>query len=58
MTIGRLSSYDGDFKVEVDYKLHDDSESGWWGELVLTEYHRLRDGDGYVIEFEDGSKGR
>ena len=58
MTIGRLSSYDGDFKVEVDYKLHDDSESGWWGELVLTEYHRLSDGDGYVIEFEDGRKGR
>jgi len=58
MAIGSLSSYDGDLSVAVDYKLHDGSELGWWGELVLTEYYRLSDGDGYIIEFEDGRKGR
>ena len=58
MAIGKLISYDGDFTVEVNYKLHDGSELGWWGEFVLTEYHRLREGDGYIIEFEDGRKGR
>jgi hypothetical protein len=58
MANGRLISYDGELKVEVDYRLHDESEYGWWGELTLTEYRRLRDGDGYIIELEDGRQGR
>jgi hypothetical protein len=58
MAIGRLVSYDGEFTYEVNYKLIDGSKLGWWGEFVLTEYHRLSEGDGYVIEFEDGRKGR
>ena len=58
MATGKLSSYNGGFTIEVDYKLHDDSEQGWWGELVPTEYQRLEDGDGYIIEFESGRRGR
>jgi hypothetical protein len=58
MATGKLSSYDGILIVEVDYKLHDSSDQGWWGELVPTEYHRLKDGDGYIIEFENGLRGR
>lgn len=58
MAIGRLTSYDGELMAEVDYKLHDSSEYSWWGELTLTEYRRLRDGDGYMIELEDGRQGR
>ena len=58
MTIGRLHSYDEEFTVDVDYILHERSEQGWWGELTLTEYRRLRDGDGYLITLEDGRSGR
>ncbi len=58
MTIGRLHSYDEEFTVDVDYTLHERSEQGWWGELNLTEYRRLRDGDGYLIILDDGRKGR
>ena len=47
----------GEAIVEVDYRFYDESPSGWWGELIFKEYRRVRDGDGYVIEFEDGRKG-
>ena len=58
MTIGKLYSYDDEFTIEVDYILHERSEQGWWGELTLTEYRRLSDGDGYLIILNDGRKGR
>ena len=58
MTIGKLIAYDGEFAAEVNYRLFEGSEQGWWGELTLTEYRRLRDGDGYIIELDDGRKGR
>ncbi|MFC1865618.1 hypothetical protein ACFLYB_02760 [Chloroflexota bacterium] len=58
MAIGRLFSYDEEFNVEIDFRLHDNSEQGWWGELTLTEYRRLKDGDGYLIILDDGRKGR
>ncbi len=46
-----------EFVADVNYKFHDRSELGWWGELVLSEYKRVSDGVGYVIELEDGRKG-
>jgi len=58
MAIGKLTAYDGEFVAEVDYKLLDDSAYSWWGELTLTEYRRLGDGDGYMIELEDGRRGK
>ena len=53
MAIGKLIAYDGDFMAEVNYRLFEGSEQGWWGELTLTEYRRLRDGDGYIIELDE-----
>ncbi len=47
-----------EFLAEVKYQLHDDSARGWWGELTLTEYQRIKDGEGYVLELEDGRKGK
>jgi len=59
MEIGKLYRLDdGEFIVEVDYRFHDESQINWWGELVLREYRRLADGDGYIIEIKDGRKGR
>jgi uncharacterized protein YwgA len=57
--IGKLYRLAGDeFIVKVDYQFHDESPVSWWGELVPKEYRRLSDGDGYIIELEDGRKGR
>jgi hypothetical protein len=56
MALGKL--YESDkFIGDVNYRFHDDSEASWWGELILTEYKRVSDGDGYVIELQDGRKG-
>ena len=59
MAIGKLyNSYDGKFVAEVEYRFFDESPGNWWGELTLTEYQRLKDGDGFVIESVDGRRGR
>ena len=58
MGSGKLYNYDGQFLADVDYKFYGESAQSWWGELILTEYQRLSDGDGYVIELEDGRKGK
>ena len=44
--------------VGIDYQFHGNSATGWRGEFTLTEYRRLDDGTGYMIELEDGRKGR
>jgi hypothetical protein len=59
MTLGKL--YNGDnneLLVGVDYRLFDETANNWWGELTLTEYQRLADGNGYILELADGRKGR
>jgi len=59
VNIGKLYGPGGEnFVVGIEYKFYDDSPSGWWGEFVTNEYRRLKEGDGYVIELEDGRKGR
>jgi hypothetical protein len=59
LSTGKLyKARDGEFLAEVNYQLLDDSAVGWWGELTLTEYQRIKDGDGYMIELEDGCKGK
>jgi hypothetical protein len=59
MATGKLhSTYDEQFLAEVDYKLLDESPQYWWGELTLTEFQRLSDGDGYIIELADGRRGK
>jgi hypothetical protein len=44
--------------VGIEYRFFDDSPTGWWGEFVTNEYKLLKDGEGYVIECEDGRKGK
>ena len=58
MGSGKLYKNDGEFIVNVNYRFFDKSETSWWGELVPTEYSRLSDSDGYMIELEGGLKGR
>ena len=59
MAIGKLYHFDSEEAVvRVDYRFYDESPSGWWGELVPKEYRRLSDGDSYVLELEDGRRGR
>ena len=59
MTIGKLYRVsDNEFITEVNYKFHDESETGWWGELTLTDYKRINDTDIYIIELDDLRQGR
>ena len=59
MADGKLYSFGGkEAIVRVDYRFYDESPASWWGELVPKEYRRLSDGDGYLIELEDGRRGR
>ena len=59
MAVGKLYKLGGgeEFIADVNYRLLDESRSTWWGELVLTEYKRINDGAGYLIELEDGRRG-
>ena len=58
MSVGKLYSlHTGDFIVDVDYQVYDESSLGWWGELVYTEYRRFSDGGRFVIELDDGRRG-
>jgi hypothetical protein len=59
MTTGKLfHAYDNQLVMDVDYRLFDDSANNWWGELTLSDYKRISDGDGYFIELADGRRGR
>lgn len=55
--LGKLYRANDEFIVNVNYQFYNDSEYGWWGELVPTEYERITEGGGYVIEFKDGRRG-
>ena len=59
MATGKLYLLSGNqFVAEVNYQFHNDSETNWWGELTLTDYVRISDGDSYVLEREDTRKGK
>ena len=59
MANGKLfRAYTGEFLMAVDYRLFDESANHWWGELTLSDFRRLDDGDGYLIELADGRQGR
>lgn len=59
MSIGKLYRVsDNEFIAEVNYKFQDESETGWWGELTLTDYKRINDSDIYYLELEDMRRGR
>ena len=59
MANGKLfRAYDGELVIEVDYRLMDQTPHNWWGELTLSDFRRIEDGDGYLLELADGRKGR
>ena len=59
MAIGKLYTVDGEeFVAEVSYQFHGESPASWWGELILTDYQRISDGQSYILELEDKRKGR
>ena len=59
MAIGKLYRVsDNAFITEVNYKFQDESETGWWGELTLTDYKRINDNDVHIIELDDMRRGR
>jgi hypothetical protein len=59
MNRGKLyNSNDEQLVGEVNYRLHKDSPTNWWGELILVEYKRISDGGDYIIELEDKRRGR
>jgi len=58
MALGKLyNGFNNELLAGVDYRLFDETSNNWWGELTLTEYKRLVDGNGYVLELTDGRKG-
>ncbi len=59
MSIGKIYRVsDNEFITEVNYKFQEETESGWWGELTLTDYKRISDNDIYLIELDDMRTGR
>jgi len=59
MATGHLyNATDGNLIVEVNYRLIANNDNGWWGELTLSDYKRIKDGDSYLILLDDGRKGR
>ena len=59
MAIGRLyQSSDEQFIAEVNYQFQHESETRWWGELTLVDYVRIKDGSGYLLELENGARGK
>ena len=57
MGTGKLYGFDGQYIAEVDYKLYNAAAANWWGEIILAEFGRIEDGDGYLLEVEDGRRG-
>jgi hypothetical protein len=53
-----LQSIDDKFIAMVNYQFQHEEENKWWGELTLVDYVRVKDGAGYIIELEDGRRGR
>ena len=60
MGTGKLYRFiDDQLVAKVDYKLfHDEAATNWWGELSLTDYAPLDEGDRYIIELEDKRKSK
>jgi hypothetical protein len=58
MSQGKLYNYYGELIAEVDYKYFNGISQNWWGELTLSEYKKIAEGNGYIIELEDGRRGR
>jgi hypothetical protein len=58
MSLGKLYDSNGQKIAEVNYKYFNGISQNWWGEFTLTDYQKIKEGGSYVIEMEDGKKGR
>ena len=52
------SSSNEQFVANVNHQLQNDGPANWWRELILTDYVRISDSEGYAIELEDKRRGR
>jgi hypothetical protein len=56
---GRLyQSSDEKLIAVVNYQFQHESETRWWGELILVDYVRIKDGSGYLLELDDGRRAK
>jgi hypothetical protein len=49
------------FISDIDYRLYHDLAAEpprWWGEIYLDRSKKINEGDGYMVELEDGCRGR
>jgi len=49
------------FISDIDYRLYQDLDveaARWWGEFYLDRSIKISEEDGYIMELEDGCKGR
>jgi hypothetical protein len=53
-----LQSHDEKLIGLVNYNFQHEADNRWWGELTLVDYVRIKDGSGYILELEDGRRGR
>ena len=59
MATGRLyQSRDEKLIAGVNYQFQHEEEHRWWGELTLVDFVRIKDGSGYLLELEDGRRGK
>ena len=59
MAIGKLYLGPNDQLVgDVEYQLHEETPTSWWGELILLEFKRINEGAGYTLELADHRWGR
>ena len=56
MAAGKLYNDQG-YLVDVNYRLFNEQEHSWWGELVFTEFRKVEDGS-YIFENAAGKRGR
>jgi hypothetical protein len=43
--------------VFIKYRFYVESPAGWRGEFTPQDHRRFIDGEGYIIELEDGRRG-
>jgi len=57
VNVGKLYRFsDKQFVTNVNYRLHSEKSTNWWGELIPMEYGRISDGRDYIFELEDNRK--
>jgi len=57
VNIGKLYRFsDKQFVTNVNYRLHSEEPTNWWGELIPMENGRISDGGDFTIELEDNRK--